>query len=171
MNLIALLFKTEGRLNRLSFFLLFIIINVGYTIIINIVSTIFRRSLTYKTIEILFVILLILLFVNLIFLTIKRCHDFGKSVYFLIIYILAVTGIIIAALKVASILKVDSYTLSMILTIIMLISLFYFFLKPGSDEANQYGNQPEHLFDLGLNGFKEKISSSDISDNKSNNEQ
>lgn len=164
MNLKALLFSAEGRLNRLSFLLINVLVFIVSTVIAGISYFIFGEGI----IETLFSsIISIITTVICIFLIIKRCHDFDKSGYFFIKYILAVIGIaVLLSIFFIFLVDVDNDNALFVPLIFEFIAMLYFIVKPGTEGLNQYGNQPVSLFDLGLGDLKKEDNNLVISDNK-----
>ena len=86
MDFKGLFFSAEGRLNRLSYFLLWLSVMVISVILSVIFSTILQGNLIVNYV-INGVINIATLVIN-VFLAIKRFHDFGKSAYFAIVYLI-----------------------------------------------------------------------------------
>lgn len=149
MNLKALFFSAQGRLNRLSFFL-------AQTLLIVILAVL---SMIAGLVGENIVILVIAGVVNLvgmiavIFLAIKRFHDFGKSGLFLLGYLIVagiVGGIVSSVIIFAAGLGENEDAITIISVIFALIFALYVYLKPGTKGENKYGNEPERLFDVGI---------------------
>lgn len=157
MKIAAIFFGIEGRLNRLSYLLLLILLAALYLLFMYIVSKVFVINNNVLPLH----ILKIITFIIFIFLTIKRCHDFNKSGFFMIIYVAAY----IVISQAGNLLLIYLYAFSVDTLIIIMniiikaVFLLYIILKPGTNGKNQYGNKPEKLFDLGLNGFEEETTS------------
>lgn len=163
MDFKGLFFSTEGRLNRISFFLLAILVGVVFSIINVIVSLILPSGAAMMLSVILYVVNIIIG----IFLTIKRFHDFDKSGYYMIGYSV-IASIIILAVSAVFIVALNNETLGLGFGgIITLFVGLYIYLKPGTAGANKYGNQPAAFFDLGLSDNKENLNPV-ISDNSNN---
>lgn len=166
MDFKSLFFSAEGRLNRLSYFLL--AISVG---IISTVLTIFINMILQDNITLILIVngvIDIITFIIAIFLLIKRFHDFNKSGYYLLGFIV-IMSVIIAVLCFVSIMTLGDTVGILIAVIIAIAFALYIYLKPGTKGANQYGNQPAALFDLGLdNNVENKNTNPVISDNSSN---
>ena len=163
MDFKGLFFSAEGRLDRLSFFLLAVLVGVVFTF----VEIVFGLILPTTAASIVFVVLYVVNIIIGIFLTIKRFHDFDKSGYFLLAYSV-ITTIIIIAISLILFLVLNNETLGIIFVgIAALVVALYIYLKPGTAGVNKYGNQPVALFDLGLNDNKETINPV-ISDNSNN---
>ncbi len=163
MDFKGLFFSAEGRLDRLSFFLLAVLVGVVFTF----VEIVFGLILPTTAASIVFVVLYVVNIIIGIFLTIKRFHDFDKSGYFLLAYSV-ITTIIIIAISLILFLVLNNETLGIIFVGIAALAVaLYIYLKPGTAGVNKYGNQPVALFDLGLNDNKETINPV-ISDNSNN---
>lgn len=163
MDFKGLFFIAEGRLNRLSFFLLAILVGVVFSILSVVVGLI----LPYGVAIIVSAILYIVNTIIGIFLIIKRFHDFDKSGYYMLGYSI-VAFIIILAISSIFTFILNNETLSIGFAVIAALAVvLYVYLKPGTAGANQYGNQPAALFDLGLNDNKENLNPI-ISDNSNN---
>lgn len=163
MDFKGLFFSAEGRLDRLSFFLLAVLVGVVFTF----VEIVFGLILPTTAASIVFVVLYVVNIIIGIFLTIKRFHDFDKSGYFLLAYSV-ITTIIIIAISLILFLVLNNETLGIIFVGIAALAVaLYIYLKPGTAGVNKYGNQPAALFDLGLNDNKETINPV-ISDNSNN---
>lgn len=163
MDFKGLFFSAEGRLDRLSFFLLAVLVGVVFTF----VEIVFGLILPTTAASIVFVVLYVVNIIIGIFLTIKRFHDFDKSGYFLLAYSV-ITTIIIIVISLILFLVLNNETLAIgFAGIAALAVALYIYLKPGTAGVNKYGNQPVALFDLGLNDNKETINPV-ISDNSNN---
>lgn len=165
MDIKALFFATEGRLNRLSYFFAGIVL----ALVTVVLSNIFAFILGANFIGLLLVIEIIISIANIvcgIFLGIKRCHDFNKSGYFLLAYIAISSLIMIVCISVAVTLMSQAGAKLFVLIVAAIISL-YLLLKPGTNGENSYGSQPVGLFDLGIKK-PEELSNSDISENNNN---
>lgn len=168
MDIKALFFAAEGRLNRLSYFLagiVFFLAVIVLAIAILVLKETFEFILDVKHIELPLIdtIIYIVSIVCCIFLGIKRCHDFNKSGYFLLAYIAISFLIMIVCVSVAYSLMPRRATMLLVLIMVAIINL-YLLLKPGTNGENSYGSQPAGLFDLGIKK-PEELSSSDISEN------
>ena len=164
MDFKGLFFSAEGRLNRLSYFLLWLSVKVISVILSVIFSTILQGNLIVNYV-INGVINIATLVIN-VFLAIKRFHDFDKSGYYLLGFIV-VTNISAAVLAGIIMMIAGEGAGLAALSLMALAILLYTFLKPGTDGVNQYGNQPTALFDLGLNDNVKNINPV-ISDNSNN---
>ena len=162
MDFKGLFFSAEGRLNRLSFFLLAISVGVVFSVISIVLNLILPASAAGVVSAVLYVVNTVIG----IFLAIKRFHDFDKSGYYLLGFIV-VTNISAAVLAGIIMMIAGEGAGLAALSLMALAILLYTFLKPGTDGVNQYGNQPTALFDLGLNDNVENINPV-ISDNSNN---
>lgn len=163
MDFKGLFFSAEGRLNRLSFFLLAILVGVVFSIL----SAVFGLILPYGAAIIVSAILYIVNTIIAIFLIIKRFHDFDKSGYYMLGYSI-IAFIIILAISSIFTFILNNETLSIGFAVIAALAVvLYVYLKPGTAGANKYGNHPAALFDLGLNDNVENINPV-ISDNSNN---
>lgn len=163
MDFKGLFFSIEGRLNRISFFLLGMFVGVVFSVI----STIVGFILPTGTASIVSIILYVINTIIGIFLSIKRVHDFDKSGYFLLAYSVVASIIVIAIALIFSIVLNNDRLGTGCAIIGALIVVLYIYLKPGTAGVNKYGNQPVTLFDLGL-GNNEEAAKSVISDNSNN---
>ena len=163
MDFKGLFFSADRRLDRLSFFLLAVLVGVVFTFVDIVCGLILPTTAA----SIVFVVLYVVNIIIGIFLTIKRFHDFDKSGYFLLAYSV-ITTIIIIAISLILFLVLNNETLGIIFVGIAALAVaLYIYLKPGTAGVNKYGNQPVALFDLGLNDNKETINPV-ISDNSNN---
>lgn len=160
MDFKGLFFSAEGRLNRLSFFLLAILVGIVFSIISVIVNLILPAGVAG-------IVSIVLSVVNAfigIFLAIKRFHDFDKSGYFMLGFSV-ISSVIIIAVSTICFFVLGNEILGIGFAFIATIAVaLYIYLKPGTAGANKYGNQPAALFDLGLNDNVENINPV-ISDN------
>ena len=163
MDLGTLLFSPKGRLNRSSY----IIANIVLYVMIYVFKAIVHLFFGIKGAgHVLGIIVLIIGFIISVLLLIKRFHDFDKSGYYLLGFIV-VTNISAAVLAGIIMMIAGEGAGLAALSLMALAILLYTFLKPGTDGVNQYGNQPAALFDLGLNDNVENINPV-ISDNSNN---
>ena len=160
MDFKGLFFSAEGRLNRLSFFLLAILVGIVFSIISVIVNLILPAGVA----GIVSIVLSVVNAVIGIFLAIKRFHDFDKSGYFMLGFSV-ISSVIIIAVSTICFFVLGNEILGIGFAFIATIAVaLYIYLKPGTAGANKYGNQPAALFDLGLNDNVENINPV-ISDN------
>lgn len=149
MNFKALFFSAQGRLNRMSFFLSQILLAVVLTIFLLIGQLMGENPV----ILVISVVVFLAAMIAVIFLAIKRFHDFGKSGLFMLGYTI-VAGIIGAIISVVIVyaagLEDNETAISSINTLLSLILGLYVYLKPGTNGENKYGNEPERLFDTGI---------------------
>lgn len=163
MDFKGLFFSAEGRLNRLSFFLLAILVGVVFSIISVIVNLILPAGAA----GIVSIVLSVVNAVIGIFLSIKRFHDFDKSGYFMLGFSV-ISSVIIIAVSTICFFVLGNEILGIGFAFIATIAVaLYIYLKPGTAGANKYGNQPAALFDLGLNDNVKNINPV-ISDNSNN---
>lgn len=163
MDFKGLFFSAEGRLNRLSFFLLAILVGIVFSIISVIVNLILPAGAA----GIVSIVLSVVNAVIGIFLSIKRFHDFDKSGYFMLGFSV-ISSVIIIAVSTICFFVLGNEILGIGFAFIATIAVaLYIYLKPGTAGANKYGNQPAALFDLGLNDNVENINPV-ISDNSNN---
>lgn len=163
MDFKGLFFSAEGRLNRLSFFLLAILVGIVFSIISVIVNLILPAGVA----GIVSIVLSVVNAVIGIFLAIKRFHDFDKSGYFMLGFSV-ISSVIIIAVSTICFFVLGNEILGIGFAFIATIAVaLYIYLKPGTAGANKYGNQPAALFDLGLNDNVENINPV-ISDNSNN---
>lgn len=163
MDFKGLFFSAEGRLNRLSFFLLAILVGIVFSIISVIVNLILPAGAA----GIVSIVLYVVNAVIGIFLAIKRFHDFDKSGYFMLGFSV-ISSVIIIAVSTICFFVLGNEILGIGFAFIATIAVaLYIYLKPGTAGANKYGNQPAALFDLGLNDNKENLNPI-ISDNSNN---
>lgn len=143
MELINLLFTNKGRLNRASYIVANIVLVLG-------------------------IIVLIIGFIISLLLLIKRFHDFGKSSYFAIVYLLIIFTVSVLFTFIVAGSGVDKDTAKSMLVVIVFALFLYVLWEPGTDGANKYGNQPASLLDLGIVNDVNSNNSSDSSnvDNK-----
>ena len=143
----GLFFSAEGRLNRLSFFLLAISVGVVFSVISIVLNLILPASAAGVVSAVLYVVNTVIG----IFLSIKRFHDFDKSGYFMLAFSV-IASIIIIAVSLIFLFVLNNETLGLgFATIGAIAVVLYVYLKPGTAGVNKYGNQPAALFDLGLN--------------------
>lgn len=160
MDFKGLFFSAEGRLNRLSFFLLAILVGIVFSIISVIVNLILPAGAA----GIVSIVLSVVNAVIGIFLSIKRFHDFDKSGYFMLAFTV-ISSVIIIVVSAILFFVLNNETLGFGFAILASLAVaLYVYLKPGTAGANKYGNQPAALFDLGLNDNVENINPV-ISDN------
>lgn len=163
MDFKGLFFSAEGRLNRLSFFLLAILVGIVFSIISVIVNLILPAGAA----GIVSIVLSVVNAVIGIFLSIKRFHDFDKSGYFMLAFTV-ISSVIIIVVSAILFFVLNNETLGFGFAILASLAVaLYVYLKPGTAGANKYGNQPAALFDLGLNDNVENINPV-ISDNSNN---
>lgn len=163
MDFKGLFFSAEGRLNRLSFFLLAILVGIVFSII----SVIVNLILSAGAAGIVSIVLSVVNAVIGIFLSIKRFHDFDKSGYFMLAFTV-ISSVIIIVVSAILFFVLNNETLGFGFAILASLAVaLYVYLKPGTAGANKYGNQPAALFDLGLNDNVENINPV-ISDNSNN---
>lgn len=163
MDFKGLFFSAEGRLNRLSFFLLAILVGIVFSIISVIVNLILPAGAA----GIVSIVLSVVNAVIGIFLAIKRFHDFDKSGYFMLGFSV-ISSVIIIAVSTICFFVLGNEILGIGFAFIATIAVaLYIYLKPGTAGANKYGNQPAALFDLGLNDNVENVNPV-ISDNSNN---
>lgn len=163
MDFKGLFFSAEGRLNRLSFFLLAILVGIVFSIISVIVNLILPAGAA----GIVSIVLSVVNAVIGIFLSIKRFHDFDKSGYFMLAFTV-ISSVIIIVVSAILFFVLNNETLGFGFAILASLAVaLYVYLKPGTAGANKYGNQPAALFDLGLNDNVENVNPV-ISDNSNN---
>ena len=96
MDFKGLFFSAEGRLNRLSFFLLAISVGVVFSVISIVLNLILPAIAAGVVSAVLYVVNTVIG----IFLAIKRFHDFDKSGYFMLAFsVIASIIIIVVSVK------------------------------------------------------------------------
>ena len=154
MKFAAIFLGIEGRLNRLSYSLLFILLAALYLLFMYIIMKVVVIG-SDNTLPL--HILDIISYIIFIFLTIKRCHDFNKSGFFMIIP--PPPPLLISPAGIFLLINLDGFSVDRLIImgfIIKAVFWLYLVLKPGTNGKNQYGSQPEKLFDLGIDSFTEK---------------
>lgn len=161
MDLVTLLFSPKGRLNRSSY----IIANIVLYVMIYVFKAIVHLFFGVKGAgHVLGIIVLIIGFIISVLLLIKRFHDFGKSAYFAIVYLLVIITVGALFIFILAGSGVDKDTANSMLVVIVFALFLYVFWEPGTNGTNKYGNQPASTMDLGISN-NEKVSDSSITDN------
>lgn len=165
MELINLLFTNKGRLNRASY----IVANIVLFVMVYVFKAIVHLFFGIKGAGyVLGIIVLIIGFIISLLLLIKRFHDFGKSSYFAIVYLLIIFTVSVLFTFIVAGSGVDKDTAKSMLVVIVFALFLYVLWEPGTAGANKYGNQPASLLDLGIVNDVNRNNSSDSSnvDNK-----
>ncbi len=161
MDLGTLLFSPKGRLNRSSY----IIANIVLYVMIYVFKAIVHLFFGIKGAgHVLGIIVLIIGFIISVLLLIKRFHDFGKSAYFAIVYLLVIITVGALFIFILAGSGVDKDTANSMLVVIVFALFLYVFWESGTNGTNKYGNQPVITMDLGIPD-NEKVSDSSITDN------
>lgn len=155
---LSLFFSSRGRLGRLAFTCLFLFIIVFFTLINNIFSfdkyiEYFQTGAAYSIAKVIKKIVInitnLLSTIIVIFLIIKRLHDFNQSGLTLLFFPVIIFAGAVFKCNIAGGGGFECIFDTIIIA--FLISILFLCVWPGVKKDNKYGKQPASLFDLGLN--------------------